>query len=152
MKVFMLAAVLLALAPKGCEEDVDEKSVYETTEQADYEEMDYRVRNAVAEWKLFKKESESNIIAAKVRISKATDKLDDPNRHHKLKLRNAIIDAEGQLEQLSEKLLRGERFEEKADSLEIDASVIKRMENFMESYREKEAKLKETLSEMEKVQ
>ncbi|MEL1242694.1 hypothetical protein AAEO56_00355 [Flavobacterium sp. DGU11] len=151
MKFILFTALLLALAPKACEDDTEEKTLYETTEQSDYEELDYKIRNAAAEWKLFKKESESNIMTAKKKISKATDRLDDPNRKQKLKLRNAIINAEGQLEQVSEKLLRGERFEDKMDNYKVDASVIQRMESFMESYRKKEEKLNEAIAEMEKI-
>ncbi len=151
MKIFILAGILLALAPNGCAEDTEEKNLYETTEQAGYEELDYKIRNATAEWTLFKSQSDANVMAAKKRISRASDRLDDTNRQHKMKLRNAIMKADGQLEQLSEKLLRGERFEDKLDANAINGTVIERMEGFMESYREKEEKLMETLAEMEKL-
>jgi len=151
MKIYVLAGILLALAPKGCAEDQEEKEQYETTVQADYEELDYKIRNAIDDWKLFKRQSENNVLAARKKISRAADRLDDPDGKNKGQLRNAIFKADSQLEQLSEKLLRGERFEEKIDAFAIDASVIKRMERFMESYREKEAKLMETLAGIEKL-
>lgn len=151
MKMYLLAVLLLALAPNGCSGDQEEKELYETAEQADYEELDYKIRNVVEDWKLFKRQSQNNVLAARKKISRAADRLDDPNRKNKGQLRNAILKADGQLEQLNEKLLRGERFEEKMDAYALDASVIQRIESFMESYRDKEERLMITLAEMEKL-
>jgi hypothetical protein len=151
MKIIIIAAMLLATAPKGCEEDTEEQVVYETPERSEYEAKDYEVRNAIAEWEVFKAGSERNVMAARKRISKATDRLDDTQKHNKLKLRYAIIKSEGLLEQLSEKLLRGERFEEKIKEYKLDGSVIQKMNGFKESYRNKEEKLNEALEKMEKI-
>lgn len=150
MKITVAAAVLFALVSKGCAEDTEEEAAHPTTEQSEYAAKDYEMRNAVAEWEQFRKESDRDVMAARIRISKATSRLDS-GAHKNTKLRNAIIKAEGLLGQLSDKLLKAKEFDDDARKYELDELTLRDMYLFSESYKKKLEKLNSALEDMEKL-
>ncbi len=150
MKITIAAAVLFALVSKGCAQEAEEEADYPTTEQSEYAAKDYEMRNAVAQWEQFRQESERDVMAARIRISKATDRLDNGS-HNKRRLRSAIIEAESLLGQLSDLLLKAKEYDGKAREYELDELTLGDMEAFKESYRKKLEKLKDALEDMEKI-
>jgi hypothetical protein len=146
MKILIILSLALTLVPRGCQEENEENWEDEPLDEVGYVAEDIKVRKAIAEWHNFLKESDSAIYAAKVKISEAADCLEDPDIHQKFKLRGKIIKAEGQLEQLSEKLLRAQKFNR--SDYEYDEDIIIAMKEFEESFRRKQQVLNETLKEL----
>lgn len=150
MKITIAAAVLFALVSKGCAPETDEETADPTTEQSEYVAKDYEMRNAVAQWEEFRRESDGDVFAARKRISKATDRLDS-GTHNKRRLRYAIITAEDLLGQVSDKLLQAKELDDKTSKYELDELTLSDMEAFKESYRKKLEKLNSALEDMEKI-
>jgi hypothetical protein len=144
MKILLMASLLLALMPRGCADENEDSIDNEPLEGVSYVAKDIEVRKAVSEWTQFIKESDSVILSAKIQISRAVDRSDDPKWKHNLKFRNEIYHADGKLERLSEKLLWAKKFEKK-EATQMDDQTLKKMASFKNEFREDTAKLNSIL-------
>ena len=88
------------------------------------------------------------MFAARVQISRAADRLDDPALVHRRQLKNKIINAEAQLEKLSDKLLAAK----KTCDQPYDEQMLTRLAKIEEAlYRQRE-KLNLSLEELKQQQ
>lgn len=144
MKALFLS-MMIALAAQQCQEDHDDHDdtydVVRTIDEQGYVAEDVIRREALEKWEQFLFDSHKQIDRAEKEIEAATDRLREPGTKNKLLLEMEIINAEGMLEQLCEKLERGLRFE----GIDLTDENISRMNHYMADYRAKEENLKKVL-------
>lgn len=142
MKAILLS-MMIALAAQQCREDHDEDyEMVRTEDEIGYVAEDLIRREAIAKWEQFLTDSHKQLDRAEKEVTMAMDRLEEPGTKNKLLLEVEIINAEGMLEQLCEKLDRGSRF----DGIDLSDDNIARMNHFMADYKKKEEKLKKVLS------
>lgn len=141
----LLLFTFIQLSAQQCRQDEDDPyDVIRTEDENGYVAEDVIRKNAAAEWENFKEQSYKQIDLAEKEISNAMDLLDEPGFKNRLQLELQIFEAEGVLEQLCEKLSRGERF----DGMDLSDENIEKMKHYMADYRRKEAKLSRAIEKL----
>lgn len=148
MKILLIFSLFLATAAttRSCQEENEEGWEKETIDEVGYVAEDMKVRKAIAEWGKFTKESYAAVSSAQSQISRAADRADDPHLQHKGKFKALVFKAETQLENLSDKLLRADRFD--VEDFDYDEQTLQKMKQFQEETLKKREKLDETLKEL----
>ena len=142
MKILLLSIVVALVAQQCREEDETEYEVVRTEDAKGYVAEDIIRREAAAKWDQFLSESHKQLNKAEKEIAAAMDRLEGANTKNKLLLEMEILNADGMLEQLCEKLERGARF----DGIDLNDDNIARMNHFMADYKQKEEKRTKALT------
>lgn len=106
MKIVLIFSIALTLATRGCEKENEAGWENENIDEVGYVAEDVKVRKAIAEWQLFLKKSNEAVFSASKEISRAADRLDNPDTKSRRKLKANIIHAQEDLERLSENSLK----------------------------------------------
>ncbi|MNK66006.1 hypothetical protein D3C87_853190 [compost metagenome] len=146
MKIILILSIVLVFAARGCQEENEEGWQNETIDEVGYVAEDIKARQAIAEWQKFLTASDSAVFAARNQISRAVERIDDPRLQHKGKFKALIFTAETRIEDLSDKLLRADRFTIEEDN--YDEETLHKMKQFQQETMQKREKLNETLKEL----
>ncbi|RWW91760.1 hypothetical protein [Flavobacterium cerinum] len=146
MKVFIIAVLLFTMtSPYQCTEE-NEAGWATEMEPIGYEAEDVATRKAIADWNQFITASDFAVDEACIKISKANDKLEDPQLKNKRKLRYAIIDANGRMDKLSNMLLSAKAIQ--PHNFKLDETTIKAIKSFKKEFNNHRKKLDKSLTEM----
>lgn len=146
MKLLFIFSFILTITPQRCQEENEENFENQYVDGFDYLAEDIKVRKAIAEWEKFIYESNAAVYSAQKQISQAADRAEDPHLRHRGKFKSLVIKAETQLESLSGKLLRADRFD--IEDCDYDETTLQKMREFQVQVNNKIYKLNETLSEL----
>ncbi len=146
MKLVLIFSLAIALASRGCENENEAGWENETIDEVGYVAEDVKVRKAVAEWQEFLQQSDEAVFSASKQISRAVDRLDNPEIKSRGRLKSHIIKAQGQLEKLSDKLLKANKLTIR--EYDYNETVQKKMDEFESSINEDIGRLNETLKDL----
>ena len=147
MKIFIIAGLLLIMAsPYRCAEDNEEINEEEMT-GGSYEAQDVEARNAIANWEKFLVQSDLVVDDACVKISQATDKLENGPLKNKGRQKSAIIKAEAKMEKLSDMLLVARKI--KTENYRFNEPALRDIECFKDEFKSKQEELNEALKKLE---
>lgn len=140
----LLLSMMIALAAQQCQEENHEEYEARTADEQGYVAEDIVRRETLEKWEQFLAVSHKRLDKAEKEIAAATSRLGERGIKNKLLLEMEIINAEGMLEQLCEKLDRGSRFE----GIELTDENISKMNHYMADYQEKEENLIKVLDHL----
>jgi len=147
MKIFVMAGLLLfVVSPYKCADENEETTEKETV-GGSYDAQDAEVRSAIADWEQFLVQSDSIVDAACIKISQATDKLENGQVHHKGRHKSAIIKAQAKMEKLSDMLMAAKKI--RPENYKFDENELQHIEHFKKEFKSKREELNEALEELE---
>lgn len=146
MKLLFIVSFILAITPQRCQEESEESLENQAIDGVDYLAEDIKIRKAIEEWEKFIYESNAAVYSAQKQISQAVDRAEDPHLRHRGKFKSLVFKAETQLESLSGKLLKADRFD--IEDCNYDEATLQKMREFQVQVNNKIYKLNETLSEL----
>jgi len=148
MKLFIITGLLLLSVTRGCVDDSEEDWETETN-TVGYDAADVAVRSAITDWDQFLAESYSAVDDACIKISRATDKADDPGIKHQGKLKSAIIKAESRMDKLSDMLLKAKKIQE--HNYHFNESTLAEIDLFKKEFKIHREKSDKALADMEQL-